>query len=213
MIRAKRSQKTINSLEKNVFFVWFWQFSPPFLSQKSESLLLLFAQSLFFKDQRDRLALVALCKRAIMSESLPSLFEKEPLWANWSRQSLKKSNRAIRSFSWAKHSFALYITKTSNSLEKPINEFTTLTETYPTFLKAWSSVLLLAELGTRQFCHDNVTMFSGHKVVCNCQFTIFVVATPSRHWGLTIFRIFSGPWLVPEALLHCRVVTLSLSQS
>ena len=37
------------------------------------------------------------------------------------------------------------------------------------------------ELGTRQFCRDNGTMFSGHKVVCICHFTIFVVATPSRH--------------------------------
>ena len=30
--------------------------------------------------------------------------------------------------------------------------------------------------------------------------------TPSRNWGLTNFRIFSGPWLVLEALLRCRVV-------
>ena len=51
-----------------------------------------------------------------------------------------------------------------------------------------------AELGTRQFCCDNVTMLSGHKAVCNCHFTIFIVATPSKHWGLTIFRFFSGPW-------------------
>ena len=39
----------------------------------------------------------------------------------------------------------------------------------------------LTELGTRQFCRDNVTMLSGHKVVCTCYFTIFIVATPSRH--------------------------------
>ena len=40
-------------------------------------------------------------------------------------------------------------------------------------------------------------MFSGHIVVCNCHFTIFFVATPSRHWGLTIFDFFwslRGPW-------------------
>ena len=37
------------------------------------------------------------------------------------------------------------------------------------------------ELGTRQFCRDNVTMLLGHKVVCNCHFTIFILATPSRH--------------------------------
>ena len=66
-----------------------------------------------------------------------------------------------------------------------------------------------AELGTRQFCRDNVIMFSGHKVVCNCHFTILVVATPSRHRGLTIFRICSGPWLVLEALWHCRVVVVA----
>ena len=28
---------------------------------------------------------------------------------------------------------------------------------------------------------ENVTMLSGHKVVCNCHFTLFIVATPSRH--------------------------------
>ena len=35
-----------------------------------------------------------------------------------------------------------------------------------------------AELGTRR-C-DNVTMFSGHKIVGHCIITIFVVPTPSR---------------------------------
>ena len=39
----------------------------------------------------------------------------------------------------------------------------------------------IAELGTRQFFRDNVIMFSGYKVVCNCHFTICVVATASRH--------------------------------
>ena len=54
---------------------------------------------------------------------------------------------------------------------------------------------------------DNMTMLSGHNVVCNCHwhFTIFIVATPSRHWGLTIFQFFSGSCLVPEVILHCRV--------
>ena len=33
----------------------------------------------------------------------------------------------------------------------------------------------------QSWARDNVTMFSGHKVVSNCHFTIFVVATPSRH--------------------------------
>ena len=57
-------------------------------------------------------------------------------------------------------------------------------------------------------------MLSGHKVVCNCHFTIFIVATPSRHWGLTVFRFFSGPWLVPDWSLRLYyIVALSLSRS
>ena len=71
----------------------------------------------------------------------------------------------------------------------------------------WNS--LFSELGTRQFCRDNVTTLSGHKVVCNCHYTIFIAATPSRHWGITIFRFFSSPWLVPETLLRCRVVVVA----
>ena len=69
--------------------------------------------------------------------------------------------------------------------------------------------LYFSELGTRQFCRDNVTMLPCHTVVYNCHYTIFIVATPSRHWGLTIFRFFSGPWLVPEAILRCRVVIVA----
>ena len=34
------------------------------------------------------------------------------------------------------------------------------------------------ELGTRQFCHDNKTMFSGHKVVIYCNITVFVWLLP-----------------------------------
>ena len=47
-----------------------------------------------------------------------------------------------------------------------------------------------------------MTMLSGHKVVFKFHFTIFIVDTSSRHWGLTIFRFF----LVPEAILRCHVV-------
>ena len=50
-----------------------------------------------------------------------------------------------------------------------------------TDLNASQASLKKAELGTRQFRRDNVTMLSGHKVVCNFYFTIFIVATPSRH--------------------------------
>ena len=72
------------------------------------------------------------------------------------------------------------------------------------FLLGW-----ISELGTRWFCRDNVTMLSGHKVVCNCHFTIFIVVTPSRHWGLTIFGFFfwslTGPWgyiMLPRCRFH-----------
>ena len=37
----------------------------------------------------------------------------------------------------------------------------------------------------RQHCRDNVTMFSGHKIVGYCIMSIFVVATPVRHRDLT----------------------------
>ena len=58
----------------------------------------------------------------------------------------------------------------------------------------------VAELGTRQYCRNNETVFSGHKVVCYCNITLFGVAPPSRHRDLNIFRIFSGP---------CCSITLS----
>ena len=65
-------------------------------------------------------------------------------------------------------------------------------------LKFRLSFYFLPELGTRQFCRDNVTMLSGHTFFCNFHFTIFIVATPSGHWGLTIFSIFfwslTGPY-------------------
>ena len=63
-------------------------------------------------------------------------------------------------------------------------------------------------MGTRQFFRNNMTMYSGYKVVCNCHFTIFVVAITYWHGGLTIFQIFSRPWLALEAFLHCRVVVV-----
>ena len=61
--------------------------------------------------------------------------------------------------------------------------------------------LPVSELGTRQDCRDNMTMFSGHKVVFYCKVAIFVVAIPSTHRDLNTFNIF----LLPEALLRCRV--------
>ena len=63
----------------------------------------------------------------------------------------------------------------------------------------------IAELGTRQFFRDNVTMFSGHKFFFFLQYYCICLATPSRHIDLNIFRIF----FVPEALLRCRVVVVT----
>ena len=72
------------------------------------------------------------------------------------------------------------------------------------------------ELGTRQYCRDNETMFSGHTVICYCNITIFGVANPSRHRDLNIFRTFSGPRgsitlsrCRGVAVSRCRVVALS----
>ena len=48
-------------------------------------------------------------------------------------------------------------------------------------------------------------MFSGHKVVCYCNITIFGVITPSRPRDLNISRFF----LVSEALLRCRIVVVA----
>ena len=94
---------------------------------KSESLLLLFALSFFFKERRERFTLNALDKRVTMKESLPSLFTKERSWAICSRCSWQKSDsKAICSFSWANRYLALSLTITSNFLEKPMSEFLTL---------------------------------------------------------------------------------------
>ena len=57
------------------------------------------------------------------------------------------------------------------------------------------------EPGTRQFCRDNGTMFSGYSFYL-LQYFCTCLATPSRHRDINIFRSF----LVLEALLHCRIV-------
>ena len=50
---------------------------------------------------------------------------------------------------------------------------------------------------------DNVSMFSGQRIVYFCIMSMFVVATPLRR--LNIFRIFA----FTEALARCRVVVVS----
>ena len=67
------------------------------------------------------------------------------------------------------------------------------------------SCILTAELGTRTHSCDNATMFFGHKTVNFDIMSTFVVATPLRHQGLHIFRIF----LVFESSLRCRVLVIA----
>ena len=69
-------------------------------------------------------------------------------------------------------------------------------------------IFYFTELGTRQHCRDNVTMYSGQKMVdfavwlkiLTIQVQVFVVATPIKH----IFYLF----LVTESLLHIRVIVI-----
>ena len=59
-----------------------------------------------------------------------------------------------------------------------------------------------SELGTQQFCRNNVTMFSGHNIFIYCNICL---ATPCRHRDLNIFRFFF------LSLRLYYVVALSLS--
>ena len=102
VIRANRFQKQMIHLKKIIFFVCLWQFFTvfPLFMPKSKSLLSLFTPSLFlnsngsngsnlvlflFVSHREQ---ITLYKRAIVSDSLMSLFTKEkweqvalfPLW-------------------------------------------------------------------------------------------------------------------------------------
>ena len=78
----------------------------------------------------------------------------------------------------------------------------------------------IAELGTRQYCRDNMTMFSDHKYVSYCYIIIFVMCVIGILLYLlrplhpdTETKIFIKLILVPAALLRCPVVSLSLSRS
>ena len=107
----------------HMFFIVFSLLLPSFMP-KSESLKLLFAQSLFFKEQRERFALVHLYKRAIAIKSLPLPFTTERLWAFRSGRSWQKSNGSNSLFFTSESLF--HLQKTSNSLEKAMSEFPTL---------------------------------------------------------------------------------------
>ena len=76
MIRANRLQKTSNWLDKFVFFYVFDNFSP-FVCPRANSSLRSSLICSFFKEQLERLAHVALYKRATMSDSLRLLMTKE----------------------------------------------------------------------------------------------------------------------------------------
>ena len=94
--RSFLSQKTSN-LQQNFFCFsqFFYSFSLLFLFLcliNSKSLLSLLALLLFFKEQHDRFAPVALYNRVTESDSLPSLFTTEQLWVIRSRRSLQQSN-------------------------------------------------------------------------------------------------------------------------
>ena len=65
---------------------------------------------------------------------------------------------------------------------------------------------MFLELGTRQHCRNNVTMFSGQKMVDYCRMSKVDVDSPFRHQGLNVFRFFLF-------LVLYYVVALSLSQS
>ena len=97
---SKWLSKMSSSLEKIHIFVCFWQFFIDF--PKSKSLPLLFL--LFFKEWWEWFTL--------------SLFTKEQPWAICFRCSWQKSN-------WNER-ITLLLTKTSDSLKKPISKFPTL---------------------------------------------------------------------------------------
>ena len=141
--------------------------------------------------------------------------EKKNYAIHHTRQNLQSSLSPHNTFRLRRitiHDIVNNFVKAIRSLYTYTLQYTVYTILY-TALYSTYTVFSIEELGTRQFCRDNVTIFSGPKVVCYCHFNLFVVATTSRHWGLTIFRLFSSPWLVPEAMLHCRVVVVAKLKS
>ena len=94
MIWVNCSNKMSNSLEKKCNF---WKFLTvfPLFMPKSESLLSLLAQLLFFKERWKRFTLLALYKRATMRESLMTKerWEQFALFHEWIPLSLTKNER------------------------------------------------------------------------------------------------------------------------
>ena len=97
---------------------------------------------------------------------------------------------------------SLHHDKKSNILTVPLQFRKALLPIVTMFFFLRNRVFLYSELGTRQHCRDNVTMFVGY-----CIFTTFVVASPFRHRALKMFRIFSCP-----SSSYIYIVALPLSR-
>ena len=121
----KRVKNSKNSYFLSVFGLFlnctFHLFKP-----KSESLSLLFANLLFFKEQPWANHSGHSEQNRNMSDSLWSLITKEQLRTICSHSSLKKSDRAIRWKKGENGNFTLSLTKTSDLLKKQMNAFPTL---------------------------------------------------------------------------------------
>ena len=87
------SQKKVIRSKNIVVFTMFWQFFTafPLFMLNSKSLLLLSAQSFFFIERRERFAIIALYKRATVSDLLTSLLKKSKKWAMHSKNQRAKS--------------------------------------------------------------------------------------------------------------------------
>ena len=111
VIRGNNFQKTSDSLEKFVFFICFWQFSPLLCQEQITHITLLsFA---LFKERLERVAPVAHYKRAAVIDALTLLFKKEQKWDLLK----KKSESHFRSFAQK---------NSSDLLQKLMSEFPTM---------------------------------------------------------------------------------------
>ena len=140
LIQANRTQKTSDSPKKFVFFVYIWRFFPflcpwanrsrcsslprSFLKSEVRNSL----RSLITKSDHERVAHIALYKRATVSDLLRSLMTKGHPWAIRSRRSLQKSDRSNSLF--LKSELLFCSQKTSELLEKPMSKFPTLLHTH-----------------------------------------------------------------------------------
>ena len=92
-------------------FMIVFRFFSLFFTPKSKSLPPLYAQSLFFKERTERFALIALYKRATVSESLPLLFTQKQRWAIRTGRSWQKSDESDSLFFTSESLFFSYAHK------------------------------------------------------------------------------------------------------